>query len=118
MSAVSSAEVDTQLSLLVRKLGRLEREAEGLAYGAVSGDMDAATRLAAINAEISRAYADRQVFERAKVAALELEAEAKRHADDARCAEHFDLARGHVGKLLALAGRVDAIVDEFGRLIN
>ncbi|CAB4325013.1 hypothetical protein BCH_00232 [Brucella sp. 191011898] len=114
---ISSREIAQQLSSLSSHLNGLELEATELALAAVSGNTDAAMRLAEIRKEIERAKGDRDILESAKAAAMAKEVEAEDNNDEAERAAALAEAQTHAGELVKLADDADALIDQFKTLI-
>lgn len=108
--AITSQNIEDQLAALDTHIAEHEAEAKKLALAAVSGDKDAATKLASANAEVKRASADRLVFEQALEAILAKEAEAKDGAQAAERAAALVDAKSHAGDIVKLAAKADDLI--------
>ncbi|GLS30554.1 hypothetical protein SAMN04488498_103130 [Mesorhizobium albiziae] len=118
MQHVTSDYLENQIEAVGGVLADLEKEAQSLAYAAVSGDKRAVDRLAKIKADIERAKADTVVFEQAKVKAEQIEiAEISAEAKAER-ASAIKQAVALAGKIQQAARRVDEIAAEFRAIIS
>lgn len=117
MQTVTPAQIDGQLAALATALVDLDAEAERLSLGAVSGDKKAIEALATVHAKIAQASTDRTVLSQARAAAAKLENAATDAAGEAERATAMKQAQAHAGKIVSKAGRADALVDEFRKLL-
>ena len=116
MSAATSSEIRAQLDSLADHLAELENEASSLSYSAVSGDSDAAKRLAEINREISRARVDQQALRRAHAVAVERESNAADATAAAGRAAALNEAQAHAGQISSLAAKADELIAQFAEV--
>ncbi|MEZ0170767.1 hypothetical protein [Microvirga sp. TS319] len=108
----SSAHISGQLSALASVLRGLEHEAATLSLSAVSGDQEAARRLAEIRAKLDGARADRVVLETARKQALQAEADAFVAAATNGKARRLAEARENAERLLVTASTADALISD------
>jgi type III secretion system FlhB-like substrate exporter len=114
----SSNDIRGQITAVDARVIELELEAEGLALAVVSGDTDAVARMSAIRAEIERAKADKIMFERAFSGAVAHEAAERAKEKQAAESVSAAAARKQAARIVEIADRVDAMVEEFRALMG
>lgn len=109
----TSKSIAAQIANLDETVRAFQSQADGLALDAVTGNSEAATELAKLNARIAAGGADRVVLVAAQRKAAALEREASEDAADAERAEHRALARSHAASLVAAASSVDDAIAAY-----
>jgi hypothetical protein len=111
--SMTVAQIEAQTTDARECLALLNDEAKDLSLLVVSGDQDAAAKLAGINAEVRQITADLAVLDNARLVAAEQQRDASDAKDAAYRARHMTIARDRAAAIVSLASRVDQIVAEF-----
>jgi hypothetical protein len=111
--SMTVAQIEAQTTDARECLALLNDEARDLSLLVVSGDQDAAAKLAGINAEVRQIAADLAILDNARLVAAEQQRDASDAKDAAYRARHMTIARDRVAAIVSLAGRIDDLIVEF-----
>lgn len=109
----SSTQISEQIAAIDRAVAGLQEQIAARALDAVDGVDGAGSEVVRLRAEIAGMQADREILSTARAAAVQREAAARSEADTATRAAHLAQARESAAKLLAVAGRIDAILADY-----